>query len=83
VRDHDHVGVSGDVNSSQYTNNRGASCQKCNLNPSFIPVIMHNCRGFDSHLIMSAIGKYKKDIKVIPNEMEKYISFQVSGLKIP
>lgn len=84
VRDHDHVGVRGDVNSSQYTNYRGASCQRCNLNlqnPSFIPVIMHNCRGFDSHLIMSTIGKYKEDIKVIPNSMEKYISFQVSKLR--
>lgn len=84
VRDHDHVGVRGDVNSSQYTNYRGASCQRCNLNlqnPSFIPVIMHNCRGFDSHLIMSTIGKYKKDIKVISNSMEKYISFQVSKLR--
>ena len=84
VRDHDHIGISGDVNAPNYTNYRGASCQRCNLNlqnPNFIPVVMHNCRGFDSHLIMSAVGKCQKDIKVIPNSMEKYISFQVSKLR--
>ena len=84
VRDHDHIGISGDVNAPNYTNYRGASCQRCNLNlqnPNFIPVVMHNCRGFDSHLIMSAVDKCQKDIKVIPNSMEKYISFQVSKLR--
>jgi hypothetical protein len=30
---------------------------------------------------MSAGGKCQKDIKVIPNSMEKYISFQVSKLR--
>jgi hypothetical protein len=32
VRDHDHIGISGDVNAPNYTNYRGASCQRCNLN---------------------------------------------------
>ena len=84
VRDHAHEGKSGCNSSPQYTNYRGASCQRCNLNlqnPTFIPVVMHNCRGFDSHLIMSGVGKCQKDIQVIPNSMEKYISFQVSKLR--
>ena len=67
---------------------RGSGHQDCNINYRLtdkIPVIFHNLKGYDSHLIMQTIGeiankhthKNKKggekqiDINVIPNNMEK------------
>lgn len=69
VRDHCHL-------SSKY---QGASCKSCNLNfkyPSFIPVIFHGLKNFDSHIICTAIGKFKnKRINCIASSSEKYITF--------
>ena len=63
---------------------RGAAHNECNLNYSFtgrIPVILHNLRGYDSHLIMQGIGKLKeRKINCIPNNAEKYISFSIDNL---
>ncbi|CAB3976688.1 Gastrula zinc finger [Paramuricea clavata] len=70
VRDHDHVtGLF-----------RGAAHNMCNLKYRItwkVPVVFHNLRGYDSHLIMQEIGKFKMNINVIPNNMEKYISFSL------
>ena len=39
-------------------------------------------RGYDSHLIMESIGKYKNaDPKCIANNMEKYISISIGNLR--
>ena len=78
VRDHDHL-------TGQF---RGASHNVCNLNFKFskenerkpssfhIPVIIHNLRGYDSHLMMGSLGKKTKSrLSCIPNNMESYISF--------
>ena len=63
---------------------RGAAHNDCNLNYSFtgrIPVILHNLRGYDSHLIMQGLGKLiNKNINCIPNNTEKYISFSIDKL---
>ena len=63
---------------------RGTAHNACNLNFQFtgrIPVILHNLRGYDSHLIMQGTGKLKnKTINCIPNNMEKYISFSIGHL---
>lgn len=71
VRDHCHV-------TGQF---RGAAHNECNINYKFtgrIPVIFHNLRGYDSHVIMQAIGRIQgKQLKCIPNNMEKYISFSL------
>ena len=42
------------------------------LNPKTvrIPCIIHNLRGYDSHLILSAVKHYHGKIKVIPNNVE-------------
>ncbi|CAB4001817.1 Gastrula zinc finger [Paramuricea clavata] len=70
VRDHDHVtGLF-----------RGAAHNMCNLKYRItwkVPVVFHNLRGYDSHLIMQEIGKFKMNINVVPNNMEKYISFSL------
>ncbi|KFM83282.1 hypothetical protein X975_08032, partial [Stegodyphus mimosarum] len=77
VRDHDHL---------QKTNNyRGAAHSACNLNYKLswkIPVIFHNLRCYDSHLIVQELGKLKgKRINCIANNMEKYISFSIGQLQ--
>ena len=71
VRNHFHV-------AGKY---RGSAHTKFNLSyrlTSKIYVIFHNLRGYDSHLIMQEIGKFNKDINVIPNNMEKiYMTFMI------
>ena len=77
VRDHCHITV-------KY---RGAAHNTCNLklrlNPktTTIPVVFHNLRGYDSHLLMQAISKVDGKISCIPNNMEKYISFSLDQLR--
>lgn len=75
VIDHDHV--TGEV--------CGIAHNNCNLQmkvPNFIPVVFHNLKGFDGSLIMSKVGKFKDlDIKVIPKNSEKYLSFSISNLR--
>ena len=68
--DHDHV-------TGMY---RGAAHNICNLKYRItwkVPVVFHNLRGYDSNLIMEEIGKFKMDVNVIPNNMEKYLSFSL------
>ena len=72
---------------------RGAAHSECNLQyrflrgtkfgvPSFfIPVMFHNLRGYDSHLIIPALGRHRGNIRCIPNNMEKYMSFSMGQLR--
>ncbi|GBM77773.1 hypothetical protein AVEN_231579-1 [Araneus ventricosus] len=47
-----------------------------------IPCIFHNLRNYDGHLIMQGLGKLPDhEISVIPNNMEKYISFSIRRSK--
>jgi len=69
VRDHDHI--SGDF--------RGAAHNDCNLQYKYkknyrIPVMFHNLKNYDSHFIIPELAKLG-GIGVIPNTMDKYISF--------
>ena len=77
VMDHDHL-------KSGY-NYRGAAHRACNINykyPHYIPVIFHGLRNYDSHLIISEIGKAQpKKVSCIPNNLEKYISFSINSLR--
>ena len=57
---------------------RGAAHWSCNINFQLtkkIPVIFHNLRGYDSHLIFSELNKFNVKINVIPNGLEKYMAF--------
>ena len=91
VRVRDHCHITGKF--------RGSAHQECNLKLRIksedikIPVIFHNLRGYDSHLIMQQIGEiakkhgytYKKgekqdlNINAIPNNMEKYMAFMLGN----
>ncbi|KAL4153547.1 hypothetical protein QTP88_001380 [Uroleucon formosanum] len=49
--------------------------QKVKLtSPSFVTIFFHSLT-YDSHFIIRELGCYDKDIHVIPNSSEKYISF--------
>ena len=39
------------------------------------PVIIHNLRGYGSHLIFSELNKFDVKIDIIPNGLEKYMAF--------
>ena len=81
VMDHDHI--TGEF--------RGIAHNSCNLKmmvstkKTKIPVVFHNLREYDSHLVISALGtsdyKYLKEPSCIPINMEKYMSFTVGPLK--
>ena len=77
VRDHCHI-------TGKY---RGAAHSACNLKlrlspkTTTIPVVFHNLRGYDSHLLMQAISKVEGRISCIPNNTEKYISFSLGQLR--
>ena len=57
---------------------RGAAHRSCNINFQLtkkVPVIFHNLRGYDSHLIFCELDKFDVKISVIPNGLEKYMAF--------
>ena len=68
VRDHCHI-------SGKF---RGAAHWNSNINFQLIkkvPVIFHNLRGYDSHLIFNELNKFEVKIGVIPNGLEKYRAY--------
>ena len=57
---------------------RGAAHWSCNINLQLtkkVPVIFHNLRGYDSHLIFDEIKNFDVKIGVISNGLEKYMAF--------
>ena len=77
VKDHCHL-------TGKY---RGAAHNECNLklriNPKTdqIPVVFHNLRGYDAHHLMQAMANLQKEVKCVANNMEKYITISVDGLR--
>ena len=71
VRDHCHI-------SGKY---KGAAHWSCNINLKItkkVPVIFHNLKGYDSHLIFKELGKFNVKISVIPHGLEKYMAITVN-----
>ena len=57
---------------------RGAAHWDCNINFQLtkkVPVVFHNLKNYDSHLIFSVLQKFILKINVIPNGLEKYMAF--------
>ena len=41
------------------------------------PVIFHNLRGYDRHLIIKEVSKFDLKVSVIPNGLENYMAFKI------
>ena len=71
VRDHCHI-------SGKF---RGAAHFSCNANFKIskkVPVVFHNLKGHDGHLIMKELSNFGVNIDVIPCGLEKYMAFIVN-----
>ena len=44
-----------------------------------VPVIFHNLQKYDSCLIMQELRKFNLKINVIPNGLQKYMSFSINN----
>jgi len=66
VRDHDHL-TGG---------SRGAAHNSCNLKYSWrhykLPVIFHNLKGYDSHLILKAFEKHTVKLVVFQHQLKNF-----------
>ena len=77
VRDHCHI----------TGNYRGEAHNVCNLlyriSKTYwkLPVVIHNLKGYDGHLNVKALKSEFRKVKVIPQNMEKYLSLTVGRLK--
>jgi len=50
----------------------------------FIPIVFHNLRGYDAHHIIKHLtndSDFETNISVIPNNTERYISFEIEKLR--
>jgi hypothetical protein len=56
---------------------KGTIHKTCECKSFKIPVVFHNLRGYDSHLILRQARVTKSTINIIPTNMEKYMSFSL------
>ena len=64
---------------------KGSAHRDCNINLKLnrkIPVVFYNPKNYNSHLIMQETGKFNLKTNVIPNGLEKYMSFTIND-KLP
>ena len=66
---------------------RGAAHNACNINyysNRYLPIVFHNLRGYDSHLIIKKafeVMKGTEKIDAIPNSGEKFMTFSIGNMK--
>lgn len=69
----------------------GSACNGCNLQYKqslYMPIIFHNFKGYDSHIILKELKSFLDDtsetyeISVIPENMENYMCLSVQKYKI-
>ena len=61
---------------------RSSAHRECNISLRLnhkIPVVFHNLKSYDSHLIMQELGKVNFKINIILNRLEKYMSFTINN----
>ena len=67
---------------SHITGKYRASAQRdCNIKLKLnhkIPIVFHNLKNYDSHLIMQKLDKFNLKINVIPKELQKYLNFTIN-----
>ena len=60
---------------------RGAAHFSCNANLQItkkVPVIFHNLKGFDSHLIIKELSNFNVKVDVLSNGLEKCMAFTIN-----
>ena len=59
----------------------GSAHRDCNINLklNIIPVVFHNLKNYDSHIIIQELSKFNLKINVMANGLEKYMSFTVNN----
>lgn len=77
IKTKDHCHYTGHI--------RGLAHQSCNINMRstyFLPVIIHNSKNYDNHLILKHIPEnYVKNIYIIPVNLEKFTMFTLDSIK--
>ena len=43
-----------------------------------VPIIFHNLKGYDSHLIFKELSKFDVRVRVIPNGLDKHMAFTLN-----
>lgn len=75
VRHHNHL-------TGEYI---GPACNSCNINceqAKFIPVLFHNLKNFDAHILCENLGCFKDHrLKCIAQNSERYVSFSLDKLR--
>ena len=81
VRDHNHL-------TGKYRGPAHNACNRMFQVPYHIPIVFHNLKSYDGHLIMQQISQIlnerkceNKRLHCIPNNKEKYLSFTVGSLR--
>ena len=72
VSDHRHI-------TGEY---KGSAHRDLNVNLKLnhkFSVVFHNLKNYDSHLIMQEPGKFNLKKNVVPNALEKYMSFTINN----
>ena len=72
VRDHCHI-------TGKY---RGSAHTDCNINVKSnhkVSVAFHNLKNYDSHIITQELSIFNLKINVIPNGLEKHMSFTINN----
>ena len=60
---------------------KGSGHKDCNINVKLshkIPILFHNLKNYDFHLIMEKLSKFSLKTNVIPNGLRKCISFSIN-----
>ena len=61
---------------------RGSAHTDCNINVKLnhkVSVAFQNLKNYDSHLIMEELSKFSLKINLMPNGLEKYMSFTINN----
>lgn len=87
VRHHDHLsgkyigGLHNTCNLQLKYRKKSERKNDYQRNLFYIPIIFHNLKTYDSHILMSALGKQRGKVNCLANTMEKYISFSLNNLR--
>ena len=78
VRDHDHI-------NGKYRGPAHSDCNKKLQMGEFktkVPLICHNFRGYDSHLLIEVVSRFASDkLKCIPENIGKYKAIDVGQFR--